>query len=314
MNPKVSIVIPIYNCEKYLKNSIESAIEQEYDNLEVILIDDGSTDNSAIICKRYTEVPCVKYYKKENGGVSSARNLGIEKSTGKYIFFLDADDTISPGVINNLVKNQKVDTLCSSYAAIEDKKKIQGIIREKEYEANNAIENIITNKMQGYIWGYFFEKEKCPKFDERTGYCEDILFLIDYIKNNNIKKLEFSQKDQGVYFYNENDESITKRSSGVLKKLKDIETSMILLDEKTDKKYTKLINDKENLLFESEMQRIGKEDMKNVINLFTLPKYTGRSLRLKLFSNLYQKKNIKGLLRYYKLRNLGKRLVLKIKR
>ena len=84
MNELVSIVVPIYNTEQYIPKCIESLINQTYKNLEIILIDDGSTDNSFNICKKYQkEDERIKLFHKENGGVSSARNYGIKKATGK---------------------------------------------------------------------------------------------------------------------------------------------------------------------------------------------------------------------------------------
>ena len=90
---KVSIVIPIYNVEKYLRECIDSVIAQSYYNKEVILVNDGSTDSSIEICKEYDlKYPYIKLINKKNGGLSDARNVGILNSTGEYILFLDSDD------------------------------------------------------------------------------------------------------------------------------------------------------------------------------------------------------------------------------
>ena len=95
--PKVSIVIPVYNGEKYLKYAIESALAQTYQNLEIIVVDDGSTDGTEQIAKKYEGK--IRYFKKENGGVSSALNLGIEKMTGEYFSWLSHDDEYYPDKI-----------------------------------------------------------------------------------------------------------------------------------------------------------------------------------------------------------------------
>lgn len=93
---KISVIVPLYNVEKYIINCISSLTNQTYQNIEIILIDDGSTDNSGRICKKLAqEDHRIIYLRKENGGVSSARNLGLQYATGSYIGFVDSDDYIS---------------------------------------------------------------------------------------------------------------------------------------------------------------------------------------------------------------------------
>ena len=99
---KYSIIIPVYNVEKYLKQSIQSVLDQSYEDFEVILIDDGSTDKSPAICDELAEKDeRVKVIHKQNGGVSSARNEGIRQAKGDYILFLDADDWYDTKLLEN---------------------------------------------------------------------------------------------------------------------------------------------------------------------------------------------------------------------
>lgn len=92
-NPKISIIIPVYNVELYLRTAIDSALNQTYENKEIILVDDGSTDQSGKICDEYAEqYDCITVIHQENGGLSAARNTGIANSNGDYIAFLDSDD------------------------------------------------------------------------------------------------------------------------------------------------------------------------------------------------------------------------------
>ena len=92
---KISVIVPVYNVEKYLSKCLNSIIEQQYPDIEVIVVDDGSTDNSSEIIKEYVHRDDkIKYYKKENGGLSDARNYGVKKATGDYICFIDSDDYI----------------------------------------------------------------------------------------------------------------------------------------------------------------------------------------------------------------------------
>ena len=103
LNDTVSIIVPIYNKEKYLEKCLDSILGQTYRDLEIILVDDGSTDNSLAICQRYAEKDLrIKIYHKPNGGVSSARNLGLEKSTGTLISFADPDDSLHAECIERL--------------------------------------------------------------------------------------------------------------------------------------------------------------------------------------------------------------------
>lgn len=93
---KYSIIIPVYNSQSTIKRCIESIVSQGFDDYEIILINDGSTDKSDALCKELSEkYRTVKYFKKENGGVSSARNLGLKKASGKYVLFVDSDDEVS---------------------------------------------------------------------------------------------------------------------------------------------------------------------------------------------------------------------------
>lgn len=103
-NPLVSIIIPIYNTEKYLPHCLDSVIHQTCDNLEIILVDDGSTDNSCQIAKDYSAKDSrIKLIHQKNQGLSGARNTGISKSTGKYISFVDSDDEIKPNFTEKLL-------------------------------------------------------------------------------------------------------------------------------------------------------------------------------------------------------------------
>ncbi len=106
----VSIIIPIYNGEKWLKNAVNSALYQTYENIEIILVDDGSTDHSLLVCEDLAKDKRIHLYKKANGGQSSARNVGLDVSQGEFIQFLDCDDTIDPNTCKITVGAMKPDT------------------------------------------------------------------------------------------------------------------------------------------------------------------------------------------------------------
>lgn len=129
-NELVSVIVPIYNVEKYLKRCLDSIVKQTYTNLEIILIDDGSPDRCGEICDIYEkEDRRILVIHKENGGVSEARNKGIDQATGRYIVFVDADDYIEEDMIEKLycavLKYDADIACCAQFMETEKKKKIQ---------------------------------------------------------------------------------------------------------------------------------------------------------------------------------------------
>ena len=105
MKPLLTVVIPVYNVEKYLKRCIESILIQEWKNYDILLVDDGSTDNSPQICEDYAKAyDIISVIHKENGGLSEARNTGISNAEGEYVYFLDSDDWIEPNTFSDLAE------------------------------------------------------------------------------------------------------------------------------------------------------------------------------------------------------------------
>lgn len=121
---KISIIVPVYNTSKYLAKCIISILEQSFCDYELLLVDDGSTDNSGKICDEYAlQDPRIQVFHKPNGGVDSARNLGIEKAKGDYFYFVDSDDALLPGCLETLVSgydNEDVDLVVGGYIYSRD--------------------------------------------------------------------------------------------------------------------------------------------------------------------------------------------------
>ena len=129
LEPLVSVIIPVYKVEKYIRRCIESVQNQTYKNLEIILVDDGSPDNSGAICDEYAEKDTrIKVIHKENGGVSSARNAGLKKAQGDYIGWVDSDDSIEPDYIDKLI-----------YSAVKSQAEI--VVANKNIPSNRLIKN-----------------------------------------------------------------------------------------------------------------------------------------------------------------------------
>ena len=102
--PEISVLVPVCNVENYLEQCLDSLIAQSFKNIEIICIDDGSTDQSREVCEQFCRKDGrIRLYRQENKGVSSARNLGLEAAAGEYVFFLDSDDAIHPSLIEAAV-------------------------------------------------------------------------------------------------------------------------------------------------------------------------------------------------------------------
>lgn len=127
MSPWFSLILPCYNVERYVERCVQSILSQDFDNYEIILVDDGSTDRTVSICDYLAEQhPCIRVIHKENGGLSSARNTGLDAAQGKYIWFIDSDDWIEPGALNQLYQASQEgepDLVKFAYYRVEKEKK-----------------------------------------------------------------------------------------------------------------------------------------------------------------------------------------------
>ncbi len=185
----ISIIIPVYNVEKYLRKCLDSIINQTYKKLEIILIDDGSTDNSGKICEEYAKKDDrIIVIHKENAGVSSARNRGIELANGKYIGFIDSDDWIEENMYETLYQNLlqfDVDISMCNYSIIRNHKKTfhkhdleDGILIDNKKE---FFELLRLNYYKGFLWNKLFKSEiiKEMRMREPIYVCEDLLFIAE---------------------------------------------------------------------------------------------------------------------------------------
>lgn len=288
MNKKVSIIVPIYNCSLYIDKCILSLINQIYKNLEIILVNDGSTDSSLEKIKEYQKQDKrIKVITQNNKGVSSARNTGIKNSTGEYIAFVDSDDYLDDNVIELLVTNIENDTLLRiNYKKITANDELIVKPSKKEYSIDEYILGILTSKIGGFCWGYLFEKCKIEYFDENTSYLEDALFLINYL--NKISKIKTI--DNTYYNYQFNENSITKTNSRIIKNIIDFDYSLNKLKKIINiKNIPAVINRKKIKLIESELAKVEKNNIKEVLNNKDLSKII-KSLpkkNLTLFEKIY---------------------------
>lgn len=195
--PLVSIIIPVYNREKTLEYCLKSVLQQIMSDFEVILIDDGSTDNSAEICRSHALVDeRIHYYYKENGGVSSARNLGISKSQGKWITFVDSDDFIMPYHLN-ITKDADAD--CDQILierGLETQENVSSGLLIAENECNSEIYS--GNKE---VLGYLFDKRN--PYENKICFCTSRFFKTDLIKRYKMRFREDLSLDEDLLFVTE---------------------------------------------------------------------------------------------------------------
>lgn len=212
---KISVIIPVYKVEEYLKRCLDSVCNQSYKNLEIILIDDGSTDNSGMICDEYARRDNrIKVLHKKNDGVSAARNTGLDLATGDYIAFADSDDFLDSDCLTILARQLELENADISICGmnIEDR---DGFFRpyweQKDYcilSKEEQLSNLITNRLYCCsVCDKLFKSEilSAVRFDREIAHNEDLLFVYEAMKHS--EKAVFTSEP--LYFYCMNEGSAT---------------------------------------------------------------------------------------------------------
>ena len=164
--PLVSVIIPMYNVENYIAECLDSTIAQTYKNLDIVIVDDGSTDRSNQIASEYQKRDSrIKIIKKTNGGLSDARNAGIKNSNGDFLFFLDSDDFLPAYAIEylvDLIKKHRTKIAVGAHTILKDSKKIYkglGAEKEKLFESKDAIKEILLDReIDLSTWAKLYDK------------------------------------------------------------------------------------------------------------------------------------------------------------
>ena len=207
MNDMVSIIIPVYNAEQYIKRCITSILDQTYTNLQVIIINDGSTDMSGTICKEFQMYDRrIDYYEQKNGGAGAAKNAGLINSKGDYICFIDSDDFISNDYIQylvNLLKTHDSDIAQASYISGFDSKFPRTNQKEKIIEYDNSI--FQSNHYKSVVWGKVYRRELFNNLSFSPGRRiddETIIYKLYFIAKktvySNLKKYYYYQSPNSV--------------------------------------------------------------------------------------------------------------------
>lgn len=210
MKPTVSIIVPIYNAEKYIRRCIDSVLSQEYTNFELILADDGSKDSSGDICDEYAAKDSrVRVIHKENSGVSDTRNVAISEATGTYLQFLDSDDWITPDATKLLVRaatEHHCDLVISDFYRVVGERvshkgdiEDDGVLTREEF-AEHMMENP-ADFYYGVLWNKLYRRDLVEKYnlrmDESVSWCEDFLFNLEYILHAEV----FYALQAPIYYY-----------------------------------------------------------------------------------------------------------------
>lgn len=213
----VSIIIPIYNVEDYLRQCVDSVLSQTYSNLEIILVDDGSTDRSGFIADEYAALDSrIKVIHKPNGGLSDARNCGTERASGEWIFYLDSDDYILPKTILELVEfaeRGNCDIVqCGVYYRYKDFSLYR--LNKEKYEILSrpeAIVELLKNKIiQNFAWGKLYKAD----FVKSQGFPKGRYFEDSYWQYQMIDKCDhYGIISAPLYVYRQRDNSISGKFS-----------------------------------------------------------------------------------------------------
>ena len=187
MNPKISIIVPVYKVEQYLPRCIDSILAQTFTDFELLLIDDGSPDRSGEICDEYAlKDSRIRVFHKENGGVSSARNMGLDNAKGEWITFCDSDDYYVDKTLasyyNIITNNSDVDIIKSGFNMVHNSNKVITYRIESDFISENKEQILYMCERShycGFLWNTCLKSEiaKQLKLDENISWCEDQLYV-----------------------------------------------------------------------------------------------------------------------------------------
>lgn len=198
--PLISVIVPVYKVEPYLRKCVDSILAQTYQNLEIILVDDGSPDGCPAICDEYAKVDQrVKVIHKANGGLSDARNAGMDAVSGDYLMFVDSDDWISCDHVENLYRfsGEKVVAVCNFHFVNED-----GSITENKL---NDEKFAFRKNTFGYVWNKMYPKSIIGKH-----YFAKVIFTEDHSFNLDVyfEGVKYEFIESTTYYYRQRKDSI----------------------------------------------------------------------------------------------------------
>ena len=229
MRPMVSIIVPIYNAEQYLRRCVDSILNQEYTDFELLLVNDGSTDASGDICEEYGDQdPRVIVIQKENTGVSDSRNRALDRARGKYLQFLDSDDWITPDATRLFVRAAEeygCDMVISDFYRVVGERlspkgdiEEEGVLTREEFAAH-MMENP-ADFYYGVLWNKLYRRdiveEHNLRMDTDINWCEDFMFNLEYIRYAKV----FYALHAPIYYYVKRKGSLASQGINISKTVK----------------------------------------------------------------------------------------------
>ncbi len=229
MRPMVSIIVPIYNAEQYLRRCVDSILNQEYTDYELLLVNDGSTDASGDICEEYGDRdPRVIVIQKENTGVSDSRNRALDRARGKYLQFLDSDDWITPDATRLFVRAAEeygCDMVISDFYRVVGERlspkgdiEEEGVLTREEFAAH-MMENP-ADFYYGVLWNKLYRRdiveEHKLRMDTDISWCEDFMFNLEYIRYAKV----FYALHAPIYYYVKRKGSLASQGINISKTVK----------------------------------------------------------------------------------------------
>lgn len=219
MTPKISVIVPVYKAEAYLHRCVDSLLSQTFQNFEILLVDDGSPDKSGEICDEYARKDTrVRVFHKQNGGVSSARNMGLDNARGEWITFVDSDDYVSKSYLDDFGLGKcNADLYMQGYRQFQEEK----IIRQSNFSVtkvqilpfSGCFEEGERLIIINYPWGKLFSHRVIKKnrltFDLNISYGEDHLFVLSYM--NDIQNIAVSPTCSYNYTIGNGENSLSTR-------------------------------------------------------------------------------------------------------
>lgn len=211
----VSIIVPVYKSEKTLHSCVESLQGQTESNVEIILVDDGSPDRCPLICDELAKADSrIKTVHKENGGVSSARNKGIEKALGEFLLFVDSDDSVEPNMVEELLRHigDKGLAVCGYHHHYKGR----DVEKIPEISKWTGAQSFLKLYGGGYLnmpWNKLFRRELAGQFDEGLSLGEDLLFNLDYLRRAG-EGIAIVQKPLYHYIQNDTGNTLSSKRRG----------------------------------------------------------------------------------------------------